>query len=91
VQLRVKTQGRGEQVPKIPMNSLVIELYRIFLDGNVFPGGSGDEVSSHWLEIETAVLPGRFIDIPQVPGRMTTTTTAPAIAGPAPRSAGSSP
>ena len=52
-------------------------------DGNVFLGGSGDEVSSHWLEIvparkhpagttisvgvdATAVLPGRFIDIPQV-------------------------
>ena len=52
-------------------------------DGNVFLGGSGDEVSSHWLEIvpakthadgstitvgvdETAVLPGRFIEIPQV-------------------------
>jgi dipeptidase len=52
-------------------------------DGNVFLGGSGDEVSSHWLEFvparkhpagatitvgvdETAVLPGRFIDIPQV-------------------------
>jgi len=51
-------------------------------DGNVFLGGSGDEVSSHWLEIvpaqthadgatitvgvdETAVLPGRFIEIPQ--------------------------
>ena len=54
-------------------------------DGNVFLGGSGDEVSSHWLEIvpakthadgstitvgvdETAVLPGRFIEIPQVAG-----------------------
>ena len=52
-------------------------------DGNVFLGGSGDEVSSHWLEIvparrhprgatitvgvdDTAVLPGRFIEIPQV-------------------------
>ena len=52
-------------------------------DGNVFLGGSGDEVSSHWLEIvparthadgatitvgvdETAVLPGKFIEIPQV-------------------------
>ena len=52
-------------------------------DGNVFLGGSGDEVSSHWLEIvparthadgstitvgvdETAVLPGSFIEIPQV-------------------------
>lgn len=51
-------------------------------DGNVFLGGSGDEVSGHWLEIvparghpagstmtvgvdETAVLPGRFIEIPQ--------------------------
>lgn len=53
-------------------------------DGSVFLGGSGDEVSSHWLEIvpaadhpdgatvtvgvdETAVLPGEFIEIPQVP------------------------
>ncbi len=53
------------------------------VDGNVFLGGSGDEVSSHWLEIvparkhprdttitvgvdETAVLPGKFIEIPQV-------------------------
>ena len=52
-------------------------------DGSVFLGGSGDEVSSHWLEIvparnhpdgatirvgvdETAVLPGQFIEIPQV-------------------------
>jgi dipeptidase len=52
-------------------------------DGSVFLGGSGDEVSSHWLEIVpaadhpdgatikvgvdgTAILPGAFIDIPQV-------------------------
>jgi len=52
-------------------------------DGSVFLGGSGDEVSSHWLEIVpaaeypedatitvgvdgTAVLPGVFIEIPQV-------------------------
>ena len=52
-------------------------------DGSVFLGGSGDEVSSHWLEIvpakdhpegatitvgvdDTAVLPGVFIEIPQV-------------------------
>jgi len=52
-------------------------------DGSVFLGGSGDEVSSHWLVIEparehprnatitvgvdeTAVLPGEFIEIPQV-------------------------
>ncbi len=54
------------------------------VDGTVFLGGSGDEVSGHWLEIvpsrshpagatisvgvdETAVLPGEFIEIPQVP------------------------
>jgi dipeptidase len=53
-------------------------------DGSVLLGGSGDEVSSHWLEIvpaadhpegatirvgvdDTAVLPGEFIEIPQVP------------------------
>lgn len=53
-------------------------------DGSVFLGGSGDEVSSHWLEIvpakdhpegatitvgvdATAVLPGVFMEIPQVP------------------------
>ncbi len=53
------------------------------VDGNVFLGGSGDEVSSHWLEIvparkhprgatitvgvdETAVLPGKLIEIPQI-------------------------
>jgi dipeptidase len=53
-------------------------------DGSVLLGGSGDEVSSHWLEVvprrqyepgttlqvgvdETANMPGRFIDIPQVP------------------------
>jgi dipeptidase len=53
-------------------------------DGSVFLGGSGDEVSSHWLEIvpakdhtegatisvgvdESAVLPGEFMEIPQVP------------------------
>ena len=53
-------------------------------DGSVFLGGSGDEVSSHWLEIvpaqdhpagetikvgvdASAILPGEFIEIPQVP------------------------
>jgi len=53
-------------------------------DGSVYLGGSGDEVSSHWLEVVpagdhppgamirvgvdgTAVLPGEFIEIPQVP------------------------
>ncbi|MEQ9563589.1 MAG: hypothetical protein RLN69_13800, partial [Woeseiaceae bacterium] len=53
-------------------------------DGSVLLGGSGDEVSSHWLEVvprkqyepgstvqvgvdETANMPGKFIDIPQVP------------------------
>ncbi|MDX1500588.1 MAG: C69 family dipeptidase [Woeseiaceae bacterium] len=53
-------------------------------DGSVFLGGSGDEVSSHWLEIvpardhpagatirvgvdASAVLPGEFMEIPQVP------------------------
>ena len=52
-------------------------------DGSVYLGGSGDEVSSHWLEIvpardhvegatftvgvdDKAVLPGEFIEIPQV-------------------------
>jgi dipeptidase len=58
--------------------------HNLTADGNVFLGGSGDEVSSHWLEIiparkhpngstitvgvdETAVLPGKLIEIPQVP------------------------
>ena len=52
-------------------------------DGSVLIGGSGDEVSSHWLEVvaarsfapgsvvrvgvdETANMPGRFTEIPQV-------------------------
>jgi hypothetical protein len=52
-------------------------------DGHVYLAGSGDEVSSHWLEIvparehppgstisvgvdASAVIPGEFIDIPQV-------------------------
>ena len=58
--------------------------HKLTADGNVFLAGSGDEVSSHWLEIvparkhpdgstitvgvdETAVLPGKLIEIPQVP------------------------
>ena len=53
-------------------------------DGSVLIGGSGDEVSSHWLEIvpakeheddatitvgvtPDAFMPGRLIEIPQVP------------------------
>lgn len=53
------------------------------VDGSVMLGGSGDEVSSHWLEIvpalehpegatirvgvdSTAIIPGEFIEIPQV-------------------------
>jgi hypothetical protein len=33
VRLLAKTQGRGEQVPKIPKNFLVIENYRFFFAG----------------------------------------------------------